>query len=258
MRTPAEHRAILARWRETASANDNQMIRKPRPSSPRHRQLADELRPLLRWRQLRSAAEAGDVPTTWLADIAGELLAANDNEPLREDGYLDARPSVDELMAAVESVVFQRRAGRLVPVGGDIERDRDGRLVRLGGLAISDERPGRILGLSVIGRDGRRRLWPATERFRPRPESRGAPPPAAAPPNPWQARAARHEIRRLTEVLSGDDVRTLDLALEAANFATIGEAFGKTGKTAERFGRARLLEACAALRAALNDEQVAA
>lgn len=253
MRTAHDYRAALARWRETAPANDSDILPRPtRTSKPRHRELAEQFKPVLVWRRLRSAAEADSVQTNWLADIHDELVAANDNKPLREDGYLDVWPSVDDLLDAVSGVEFEWRAGRLVPVGGDIERDAEGRLVRLGRLAISDTRPGQVLGLSVVGRDGVRRVVPATERFRFEREPDGPPPPLPGPPNPAEIRDARRVVQSLTDVLAKDDVATLDLALEAGNFADIGQAFGRVGKTAERFGKARLLAACAALQAALD------
>ena len=51
-------------------------------------------------------------------------------------------------------------------------------------------------------------------------------------------------IRRLVD---GETARTLDHALVAANFREIGEAHGKHGKHAERYGRDKVIDACGKL-----------
>lgn len=65
------------------------------------------------------------------------------------------------------------------------------------------------------------------------------------------AEAERHEFAHLRGKLSSDAVKVLDIAVEAQNFAKVGEAFGFKGKTAERQGKKLVLAACAELKSAL-------
>jgi hypothetical protein len=59
---------------------------------------------------------------------------------------------------------------------------------------------------------------------------------------------AEHEwARDIRKLVDKETARVLDMALEAANFREIGEAFGKQGKNAERAGRDMVIEACGKL-----------
>jgi hypothetical protein len=51
------------------------------------------------------------------------------------------------------------------------------------------------------------------------------------------------EFERWAAALPPEQIKALDLACTVANFREIGEAFGKTGKTAEREGKKRVLAA---------------
>lgn len=78
-------------------------------------------------------------------------------------------------------------------------------------------------------------------------------------PDPYVDHEWARDIRKL---VGKDTARVLDIALDAANFREIGEAFGKQGKNAERLGKEMLLNACAKLDAILaandnNAEDVA-
>lgn len=55
--------------------------------------------------------------------------------------------------------------------------------------------------------------------------------------------AARSEFESWLRSMSPDDVLALDAATSAQNFTAVGALFGKTGKAAERAGKARLLAA---------------
>lgn len=63
-------------------------------------------------------------------------------------------------------------------------------------------------------------------------------------PDPLEARDWSEAVRRL---VGTETAKVLDLAVRAANFREVGEAHGKRGKHAERFGRAVVEQACARL-----------
>jgi hypothetical protein len=65
----------------------------------------------------------------------------------------------------------------------------------------------------------------------------------------WYTRP--EEMAALRGELASEDVIALDAALVAANYTDIGNAFGYTGKTAERQGKSRLLTDCKNLSALL-------
>lgn len=126
-RTPEQHRVIVDAWRARNDNTDCDIIPPPprRSASPRHSGLADELKPLLMWRDLMRPTEP--LQTNW-------LVADNDNDPPDEDSGTDrpqtpsveceweVRPTPDEIMDAVAGVVFEVRFGLgKIPVGGDME-----------------------------------------------------------------------------------------------------------------------------------------
>lgn len=140
--TKAErNRAAVAAWRATAPANDSDIFRYPRKSSPRHSELSADLAALLQWRALsRPAPET--LKTNW------NVIPANDNKPEVDsyDGFEgDApdppriecvhqiRPTPEEIDRAVKKVKCREVRGQLEAVSGDIEK-RDGLVVRLGRL----------------------------------------------------------------------------------------------------------------------------
>jgi hypothetical protein len=152
-----DYRSTLERWRETAPANDHDIIPPHRHSeSPRHAALSADLAVLLRWKALRNPESA--LRTNW------SVQPANDNVP-GVKGHERARemfPSEDIMMVAVRGVEFAERTDpvledgqctmrtRLVPVGGDMERGQEryakkslkgckwAPVTRLGGLRFSE------------------------------------------------------------------------------------------------------------------------
>lgn len=82
----------------------------------------------------------------------------------------------------------------------------------------------------------------ADGRYRPR---KGKRPPAGYVIPPDEVIDSQRLLPRLLQVMSADAVMVLDFALRAANLSDIGEVFGKTGKNAERFGKQKLIDACA-------------
>ncbi|WP_165219535.1 hypothetical protein [Affinirhizobium pseudoryzae] len=139
MRTPEQHRAAVAAWRELAPANDSDIFTNPRSSSPRHAVLSEDLAAILNWRAI-SRPPAEPLRTNW------SIIPANDNfeeetpeeepaPPIVECEH-EIRPTVGALMAAVKNVEFEPHRPGLIdrrPIGGDIEK-RSGQIVRLGAL----------------------------------------------------------------------------------------------------------------------------
>ncbi|MER8921700.1 hypothetical protein [Mesorhizobium sp. M0802] len=56
--------------------------------------------------------------------------------------------------------------------------------------------------------------------------------------------ADRHDAARIRASIQPETAKILDLAMRAANFREIGEAYGHRGKHAERRGKAAVIEAC--------------
>ncbi|ADH89259.1 hypothetical protein Snov_1959 [Ancylobacter novellus DSM 506] len=141
-RSPAEHRAAIAAWRESAPANDSDII-------PRHRAGAgkpdfEPLFPALKtWRDL--CEPAAPLSTNWLS------AAANDDEPDAED---DKRPDPPQIESRHEIRPREREMTKAIR-SGDTEHHENGALARLGSLRFaSGETAERAL---VLGEDGKLR-----------------------------------------------------------------------------------------------------
>ncbi|KQT48944.1 hypothetical protein ASG43_08915 [Aureimonas sp. Leaf454] len=180
----AERRA----WLATLPAKAEPVLAWPTLERLHHlRDNEQAVRTLLMWRALNDAAAP---------------VAANDNDPavsdMDEDLRREIRPTIGELQAAVADVVFeepsesrrQRATGRW-PVGGDIERDAGGRIVRLGALRIG-----------IVGRVNRGRIieWGRTAKGMPLgPVDRPAAPKGKAKPKRTAESIAFYLSRRGTE-----------------------------------------------------------
>ena len=150
-RTPEQHRLIVDGWRARNDNTDSDIIPPPprHSASPRHSALADELKPLLVYRDLMRPTEL--LQTNW-------LVADNDNDPPDEVGGTvrpsnpsvecewEIRPYEKKLLAAVADVIFEVRPFGLgkTAVGGDMEwvkpRTGGARVIsRLGKLRFATE-----------------------------------------------------------------------------------------------------------------------
>jgi hypothetical protein len=132
MRTTEDYRATLANWRQTAPANDHDILPSARPSgSPRHDALSADLAVLLRWRALRNPEPA--LRTDW------SVMPANENVPSvkSHERAREIFPSESAMMQAISGVELAERQDpvfengqrvtrtRLVPIDGDIERGNE-------------------------------------------------------------------------------------------------------------------------------------
>lgn len=280
--TPATYRRAHAAWAANAPANDNEIRpRKAKTVKPKHVGLADEMRSLLRWRELRHG-------TSW-TDVAANDNEADDDAPVLAalDSNFEIRPTIKEMMSAVEAVAFEERKNtdgtlNVVPVGGDIRRAPIGRsmgrkkrptvIVKLGRLELSNgDRTERALILDEAGRlrkgDVRLPLG-AIIKCGPRkarevytgakgaandnnPSTVGVKLTAGAPAFDFadpvaEADEARHIVQAV-----GEHARVLDVAIHAANFSDVGASLGYSGKTAERRGKSAVMAACKVLDAVL-------
>jgi len=263
-------------WLEKQAANDN--VRRAKTTKPRHADIAQHCRPLLRWRELMS-------PGDWTAVPAND----NDDEKPGWDAILAQRPRVGEMMLALKDVKFKTirhaklgggGAEHVIPVGGRVEYGKGQRgkppcVVRLGSLRFSNgqnvER-GEILkdGIVQIG-DIRIPLgglvsykgYGVHERYE-RPKGSKAkgdedevePAVPRRPTNPGAVSFAdpletAETAERVRDMVKPETAAILDRALRAANFADIGRLRGYRGKNAERRGKEALLAACAELKTAL-------
>jgi hypothetical protein len=274
-RTPAEHRAAVAAWRETAPANDSDIIpRKSRQAG--NGPMAARLSALLAW----SRAAPGSNASTFLE-------ANNDNTPVEEGGHATTpdrehriRPSENNLLAAFKD--FRDLGAKDLLSSEDIEW-RDGVCVRMGSLEFSDgTRTERAMvrkaGRTVVGEvrlpkggllhtvdEAGAPLGPAIPRSNGGMAKmlRGAKLPygslcdqflgmqCAATGQPgapaWEdtftALADRHEYRRWVAELKERDVEVLDAAMEARNYADIGAIDGHEGEYARHAGKRMLIAA---------------
>jgi hypothetical protein len=262
-RTPAEHRAAVTAWAVNAPDLDHKVLpRKIRPARPRHRELADDLKPLLVWRALASAAEADFYAPGWVSSVAEDFGAANDNA--RADGDHEMFPTPEEIMERLDGVEMEwipesglniKSPGRLIIQGGDVERNEDGILVRIGGLRLSGRSVGRVTAYRCEKRY-RDRVVPvwvrAKERFVEQVGVKTPAPPRTPPVDPDESIDARREAKRLRRQLSPRTVTVLDACMRAASFEEIGRMLGKQGRNAKDCGKAGVIAACAELQSALD------
>lgn len=112
-RTPTEFRNFYNEWKKTAPANDSDVIPdKPKVSaSPRHADLSDELQGLLFWRHI--SKEVQPLSTNWMVADNDNNVDKEDDEPRAPVRSIECehviRPTVNELMSAVEEVEFEKR-----------------------------------------------------------------------------------------------------------------------------------------------------
>lgn len=140
IRTPAEHRATVDKWRKSAPANDSDIFgKKSKTEAPRHRGLG-AMSGLLAFRN-RSAgvAEAGGVKLKGFSSLGTNwsIVPANDNVP-PDDGFGNERevqyePSIQLIMESVAKIEARERPEpsmleakgnreiHAIPTGGSVE-----------------------------------------------------------------------------------------------------------------------------------------
>ena len=147
IRSPAQFREHYNVWKLTApDCNSKIFGDKPKWSKqPRHRAHAQELAPLLMWRNLHKTA-AGDT-SRWLADA--DYDDSDDADDTDDDGTerqpasrevlraLECRPREKEIVERLRGVIWDPVTGRIL--GGDVAYE-NGVLVRAGNLRFSDGR----------------------------------------------------------------------------------------------------------------------
>lgn len=168
IRTPAEHRDAVATWRAEAPANDSDIFPRMASDRPRHGALAEGLAPLLAWLHRPEGADEPETPIVTVAASTWSIVPDNDNCPPQHfHTETDCRitPSIEEIeraLAGVE-VVYRKEPKRArkqgkrqeyaVPIGGDIDRNQDGSIVRMGTLHFSDG--GQFERVSIRGAEGK-------------------------------------------------------------------------------------------------------
>lgn len=149
-RTPAEHRAAVEGWRSDAPANDSDIMPKTGQTTAPLSQFAEGLRAWLN-RPIGIAdpepEQAPPIGTNW-------RIVPDDNHKAPTDGFGIASdqqitPSYEEIERAIANVTFtyrkepqsfekRKRHEEAIPHGGDIERNDDGVIIRIGRLTFSD------------------------------------------------------------------------------------------------------------------------
>ena len=170
---------------------------------------------------------------------------------------LETRPTINEMLKAVEGVAFETRTFRrsngttevrLIPVGGDIGygKERDSTvfpgskfrsIVRLGRLHFSDA-DGHALsprGALLFQSEPRGKPNGLSDTFLPPPGNRRF--------SQEEYLISRQDVAFANDNTSPEHAKILDAAIVARNFAEVGEQFGFRGKTAERHGKRLVQEA---------------
>jgi hypothetical protein len=255
--TPTEFREQYEAWSKIASPNDSDIIPdKPRVAkASRHAGMCADLRSMLAWREMKESKDplqtnflqAGFDDDIFLYDYnVGHSKAVVVRDPDRE---LNERPSAEEIMDAVNDVVFQIRGdGRTVPVYDqsviNIELGEEYKsshfanetmrpITRLGHLRFSNR-----LGDAIYPRGA---LLPRKRPYK-KPVQKGLsdrflPPPENQRFNPLERLIAMEEAAFANDNVSSAHAQVLDLVMTAKNFTVVGETLGFTGKTAERQGK---------------------
>ena len=130
-----EYRRILDDMRATDADNDNDPApRRAHSTSPRHRARQEAFAPLMDWRRLREATEAGPVGSNWMLAPGDAAAPTNAEASLPKDFSEETL-----ILAASYGVRWKQVGGRLVPADGQLEYDATGRLIRCGALIIAGE-----------------------------------------------------------------------------------------------------------------------
>ncbi|WP_158673322.1 hypothetical protein [Bosea sp. FBZP-16] len=130
-----EYRRILEDLRATDADNDNEPApRRAHSTSPRHRAWQEAFAPLMDWKRLREATEAGSVGSNWMLAPGDSAAPTNAEASLPKDFSEETL-----ILAASYGVRWKQVGGRLVPADGQIEYDAAGRLIRCGALIIAGE-----------------------------------------------------------------------------------------------------------------------
>jgi hypothetical protein len=130
-----EYRRILQTMRAADVANDNEpTARRAHSTSPRHRAWEEEFAPLMSWKRMREASEAGPVGSNWMLAPGDTAAPTSAEASLPQDFSEEAL-----ILAASYGVRWKRVGGRLVPADGQLEYDAAGRLIRCGALVIAGE-----------------------------------------------------------------------------------------------------------------------
>jgi hypothetical protein len=317
MRSPRQHAADTADIMNapTMPKHDSKIMPAPKHvENPRHRDLADELRPLLIWRRLLNPNSAN-----WLGAANDNVsLTHADNQPGVE-AELEQRPTVGELKRAWEedgpeaAMKLRTKDQFGTPKGPDdrdrADRDTKARAQKRRAIAAlkfvlefiegepiepaqshdpeftpciweSFEGAAKLAARDLLREHGVGRETPFEEartralRNTVANDNRPGFPWLPKDPraiffagkvrphgtrNEWgefndgvsYAEAERHEFAHLRGKMSKDAVTALDIAIEAQDFAEVGEAFGFTGPAAKKQGQRIVQEACAELRGAL-------
>ncbi|MCB4771805.1 hypothetical protein LGR54_24645 [Ancylobacter sp. Lp-2] len=290
VRTPEQHRRIVASWAIGAPANDSDILSRDRPGMGRHADLAGIAPALRTWRSLCQPAEP--LTTNWMLAAANDSAAdepfdyyedewAEAPPPPSIDSEMEMRPRPEEIMRAMGDVevAHSECGGPAVPAGGDMDLHPDSApaiiggtpcapLARLGALRFAGgETYERVLARREDGaiEKADRRIpkgalthcggFPARDRLTTWRGSAGGAvdPQAVVPPPSLDERIDAGRLAcRVRQRLSADDVTVLDAALEAQNFADIGRLFGHDGKTAQRRGKMFLRDAATHLQELLQ------
>lgn len=165
-RTPEQHRLSVEAWRETAPANDWEILNASydatwQGGSPRHSKLAEQLAPLIKWMSRPEGLLPEEDQPEVFAPIKTNWNIAPDNDNQKPEGFKFERgreiiPSVEmikrEMAAATYRAVPRQavlkggdawerghRPGETgAPVSGDIKRNRFGQLEQIGNLRFSN------------------------------------------------------------------------------------------------------------------------
>lgn len=130
-----EYRRILEALRVTDADNDNDPApRRAHSTNPRHADWQEQFAPVMDWKRLREAEEAGPIGSNWML-APGDSAAPKKVEAGAPNWFLED----DLIRAASHGVRWKQLGGRLVPADGLLKYDAHGRLIQCGMLRIAGE-----------------------------------------------------------------------------------------------------------------------
>ncbi|WP_256807799.1 hypothetical protein [Bradyrhizobium sp. Bra64] len=275
--TPTEFRTSYDEWSRSAPANDSDILTDKRIAEhPRHAGMCDDLKSMRAWREMKESHDA--LQTNFIQPGRDDEIFEDGFPTVREydvESEWECRPTIGEIMRAIQGVKFTVRFDRIQSTGTDgrltyLKREKvipdlmaaeNEGLIEFGeeyesklfsGLMRPIVRIGKLRFSQADGSDTRPRAsltrigWVAPQE-EPGDEKGGSEsfhrPPDRQLLDPLERLIAMERAVAANDNMQPAHRKVLDIAITARNFGEVGQAFGYSGKNAERRGKRLVQEA---------------